>query len=390
MSSVMVLDGQQRSALAAVRSLGRRGVEVHVADVHVPALAGSSRYASSQREYPDPYTRPDEFVDWIARTARELGIDVVLPITDLTTMLLAGARDQMAGIRIACAPTAAYELVSDKARLMDLAAGQGVRIPATTTVRTVGELEAHLHSAKFPLVLKPARSKVRVGDSIISTAVHVAASPEHALSYLRAQKWLGSLPCLLQEFIDGHGAGVFAFYDDGKPVAWFSHKRLREKPPQGGVSVLSESAPPSQQLQRSAELILGAAHWSGAAMVEFRISRDGLPYLMEINGRLWGSVQLAIDSGIDFPWLAYRQALGMPIEEVAGYATGRRLRWLLGDLDNLLIQWRDARLSMRRKLAATGRFFSSFVDPRSTQEVLRWEDPRPAFLEIKNWIRQLR
>ncbi len=49
-------------------------------------------------------------------------------------------------------------------------------------------------------------------------------------------------------------------------------------------------------------------------MVEFKAdARTGTPYLMEINGRFWGSLQLAIDAGVDFPAILVAAALGAPI-----------------------------------------------------------------------------
>ena len=86
-----------------------------------------------------------------------------------------------------------------------------------------------------------------------------------------------------------------------RPVAFFAHKRLRERPPWGGVSVLSESAEPDPRLKALARQLLDDACWHGVAMVEFKVAPDGTPYLMEINTRFWGSLQLAIDAGVDFP-----------------------------------------------------------------------------------------
>jgi len=41
-------------------------------------------------------------------------------------------------------------------------------------------------------------------------------------------------------------------------------------------------------------------------MVEFRVdARDGTAKLMEVNPRFWGSLQLSILSGADFPYLLY-------------------------------------------------------------------------------------
>src|SRR2546430_8599658 len=89
--------------------------------------------------------------------------------------------------------------------------------------------------------------------------------------------------------------------------------------------------------------ILDHVGWHGAAMVEFKVRADGRPYLMEINPRFWGSLQLAIDAGVDFPWLAYQLAAGLTPDSVEGYRIGVRNRWLLGDLDHVYLSWKESR-----------------------------------------------
>src|SRR5439155_25387070 len=106
---------------------------------------------------------------------------------------------------------------------------------------------------------------------------------------------------LLQEFVAGRGEGVFLLTDRGRPLARFAHRRLREKPPWGGVSVLSEAIAPDPELLAGSERLLAELALTGVAMVEFRRAPGGPAYLMEVNPRLWGSLQLAIDAGVDFP-----------------------------------------------------------------------------------------
>jgi hypothetical protein len=120
-------------------------------------------------------------------------------------------------------------------------------------------------------------------------------------------------------------------------------------------------------------------------MVEFRISENGTPYLMEVNGRFWGSLQLAIDSGVDFPWLLIEMLDGK-----AGISSGiykfTRLRWLLGDVDNLLIQLKQGAVhGSRFKVVAD--FLATFFDMKTKQEIFRWSDPAPAWFELKSWLR---
>ena len=107
MIKVLTLDGCQRSALAATRSLGRRGLAAYTADTVSPTLAGSSRHARGQLVYPDPRTRPGAFVDWVVSTCASQGFAAVLPLTDLTTMLLAPVAARRAPARQLAADGAA-------------------------------------------------------------------------------------------------------------------------------------------------------------------------------------------------------------------------------------------------------------------------------------------
>jgi predicted ATP-grasp superfamily ATP-dependent carboligase len=155
--------------------------------------------------------------------------------------------------------------------------------------------------------------------------------------------------------------------------------------------VLCESAPVDPVMRDYAERLLSTANWFGPAMVEFRVDPDGKPWLMEINGRFWGSLQLAIDCGVDFPWLLYRLCQGEQARGPGDYVVGRRLRWLLGDLDHLLLQLRGKGTaeSFTDKLAAAGRFMN-FFDSRSRLEVLRADDLGPFRHELAKWLRDLR
>jgi predicted ATP-grasp superfamily ATP-dependent carboligase len=195
-------------------------------------------------------------------------------------------------------------------------------------------------------------------------------------------------PFMIQEYVAGHGQGVFALYNHGKPLAFFAHRRLREKPPGGGVSVLSESIATDPGLVSHARSLLDKVGWHGVAMVEFKVAADGTPYLMEINTRFWGSLQLAVDAGVDFPYLLYQLACGENPEPVDSYKTGIRLRWLLGDLDSLYLTLRDQHTTSRAKLMAVMRFLTPSLF-KTRHEVNRWNDPGPGLCELRQYLRDI-
>ena len=157
------------------------------------------------------------------------------------------------------------------------------------------------------------------------------------------------------------------------------------------MSTLSEGIAIDGELRAHAERLLSAANWFGSSMIEFRVDPEGRPWLMEVNGRFWGSLQLAIDSGVDSPWLLYQLCLGNEARGPETYAVGRRLRWLLGDFDHLLLQLRGKGTaeSLPAKMAAIGRFLN-FLDPQTRLEVLRRDDPAPFRYELRRWLRDLR
>lgn len=390
MYRVLVLDANERSALAIIRSLGRQGLAVVAGDRTAQALGAASRYATAAVSYPDPSTAPGAFREEIAKIAERMRIDLVVPATDLTTMLLATHPDRLRSARLAAPPADSYEALTDKARLMTLAQELGVLVPETRIVHTAAAAEEAAHELGFPIVLKPGRSRYLKGPHIISTSVQTVRSARQLADTLPMLDWLGDIPCLVQRFVPGRGAGIFALYDQSGPVTWFAHKRLREKPPTGGVSVLSESTDVDAEMLSAAKKLLSAARWVGVAMVEFRVAPDGAPYLMEVNGRFWGSLQLAVDCGVDFPWLLCQVMRGLPVQGPASYVIGRRLRWLLGDLDSLILDVRRGAPHLRRISGALGTFLKTFVDRSCRQEIFRISDPRPGMREVRLWLEALR
>jgi len=388
MKQVLVLDANQRSALATTRSLGLQGVIIFTADDTPSSLAGSSRYSRQYSRYPSPAIHPDEFIASICKLVKALEISIIIPMTELTTNLLLQYRQALPEIILPFPDLKTIDSLADKCSLMHLAKKQQIPIPKTWFVNSPDNLPVTLTALPYPIILKPGKSWLFDGNKWIHTNVRIADTPEMAREILDTDHGFHTHPFMLQECVTGIGQGLFALYDKGKAVAFFTHRRLREKPPSGGVSVLSESVPIDPVLREHACSLLDSAKWHGIAMVEFKVGDDGTPYLMEINTRFWGSLQLAIDAGVDFPWLLYKTACGEPIKPVQHYKIGTRLRWLLGDLDSLYLSLRDTDNSILNKISAIKQFLTPA--PFSTRhEVNRWHDIRPFWWELKQYVKDI-
>ncbi len=377
---VLVTDGQERAALAAARSLIAAGFEVDVAAGQRYSLAGVSRGVCPIRLDADPLTDPPRFVALVGKLVRDRGIDVVLPVTDPSVEALLEHRAVLSDRLVLPLPGLdAYQVASNKLETLLLAGGAGLGLPETVVLASPADLGRVPSADFYPAVVKPYRSVVpragngagrqKVGvwfvDGPDSCRRAIAALPETAY------------PLLLQRRVRGPGEGLFLLRWDDRTLAAFAHRRLREKPPDGGVSVYRESIAADPALVAAGERLLGAIGWNGVAMIECkREAATGRLVFLEINGRLWGSLQLALDAGVDFPALLVRCALGQPVEPVTGYRIGVRSRWFWGDLDHLYLRLRHG----PGRFPAIGDFLRHH--PRQDrEEIWRWRDPAPFIVE---------
>jgi predicted ATP-grasp superfamily ATP-dependent carboligase len=395
---VLLTDGDQRSTLAAVRSLGTAGHEVLVCSTRRKPLAGASRFCRGEFTVPDPALGVGGYREGVRRLVEEQKVDVLIPMTDRSASTLLDLRLAHPSLVIPFPSKSTYEAVADKRLLLQTAHELGVPVPdqvVLTSPRDVPDgADPRLDSIGPPYVLKPARSAVVGETGSLSLRVRVVNSrselPE-ALAAFPAEAY----PILVQSRVSGPGVGVFVLCGGGEIVASFAHRRIREKPPTGGISVYRESTELRSDVLEYSQRLMRRFSWDGVAMVEFKEDElTGVPYLMEVNGRFWGSLQLAIDAGIDFPRLLVAAALGDRDSCPAGYRTGVRSRWLWGDVDHLVWILRAPRgyradnPFLPSRIGALGRFLVPWR-PKERLEVLRLRDVRPFLRESVQWFRHL-
>ena len=385
MATILITDGEQRAALAITRSLGRVGHRCLVASETGRSLAGSSRYAHRQIRLPDPAACPAAFADAVRRAAGGDNVDVILPVTEPAILALLAVRETIPAV-VPFPGLGPFRAICDKQRVLVVARELGIAVPRQWEVATpdqIPPLEIHQ-----PVVLKPARSVYTAPDG---TRGKVGVRWARKVAELTAalQRYPApAFPVLVQERIVGPGTGIFVLLHQGQCLARFSHLRLREKPPSGGVSVACQSEPMDGALLEQSLELLRRFDWSGVAMVEYkRDAATGQPFLMEVNGRFWGSLQLAIDAGVDFPRILVDVALGRETAPVTDYGFSR-IRWLWGDVDHVIARWRPPDGGWRDGLGAARDWLRAF-GPGYREEVLRWRDPRPFGHETGTWLRQV-
>lgn len=332
---VLVLDGHTTQALVCVRSLGRAGYTVFVASTRRFPLAAWSRYCRGQfRVSAETLAGFAELREW----ARQHDVQVVLPQRERSCLLCAMARDQWEalGIAVGCGPLEMLLQAFDKARTIEIAIECGVRIPPTQVPTSLAECHAAAEAIGYPVILKPRFSDFWDGERFLQDRGAQYASNASELEATALACRQGDFWPIVQGLVPGQGKGVFALCDEDKPLVWFAHERLRDIRPSGSGSSLRRSIPLDERTQEPARRLLNAMNWYGPAMIEFRDDGVNEPCLMEVNGRFWGSLSLAVACGVDFPALWVKLLCGARVQPSTAFRTGITLRWVWGDIKRLL------------------------------------------------------
>ncbi len=330
---ILILDGEEFSTLSIVRSLGRKGLNITVAAADNQAICRYSKYTHNFFTYPNPLLNTDDFTQTIIGKLSEQKYALLIPVTELTTLPLAKIRQQIEQqTTLAIADNQSLSIVTDKVKTFLLAEKQGVPIPKSYYINSLETLENCISDIKYPVVIKPSHS---IADQKNDIRTKLKVDYAFSISELqqKAHKLLKNSEIILQEYFTGVGMGIELIADHGTIIHVFQHQRLHELPLTGGGSCLRQSVPVHPQLLCHAQALIKALNWHGVAMVEFKYNQESDQCcLMEINGRFWGSLPLAVASGSDFPWFLYQLLVYNQRPQLFNSETGHISRKIKEDL----------------------------------------------------------
>jgi len=369
-SDVFVTDGHWRKTLAAVRALGQNRVRVTVGESTRLSMAAFSRYCHRHTLYPSPRLSSHKFLEFTHDLLTKTPFRMLLPMEEDTTDLLSGHLDTFSRLTyLPIPPKDKFTQVRNKANIIRLAERLGIPVPRTWHIQDLSQLDNIANILPYPVVIKPQISSGAVG----------VAYPKNQQELKKTYQIIHQqfpFP-MIQEFIPREGKGYgasFLFDEQSRLKAGFVHKRLREYPVTGGASTLRVSIR-HDDIYDMARTLLEKIGWFGVAMVEFKLDpRDGLPKLMEINPRFWGSLSLAIHAGVNFPLLLHKMAMGEHFDPVEKYRLGIACRWLLpGDMLHFIFNPNRSRIMND---------FFRFNTRNTFYDILSAQDPIPAIVKI--------
>lgn len=373
----------------AVRSLGRRGFHIAAVDTEDRVPTFASRWCGEALVVPAS-EGTEAYLVHLEEVLRSTERPVVISSHDGTIALMRRHRARLEALAaLALAPEPALAIAVSKERTLAVARQLGIPVPRAAMLRGPGDVVTALRQIGLPAVIKPDESWVPsaaggasgtwMGPRLVTTA-----DEAHRIA---ASMTDGGGTALYQQFLTGRREAVSFLLAKGVIHARFAQWARRTRPPLGGESIIRQSIAIPDDIGGFAESLVQAIGLDGYSEVEFRRDALGVPHLMEINPRLSASVEIAVRSGVDFPYLLYQWAAGAPLPSAAGYREGRWMRHLGGDIMTTIETIGErGRPGITPPLRALLDFGASFLTPMSYDYADR-HDPRPAIRASANFTR---
>ncbi len=286
--NVLLSEGHYKHSLGLARHLHNIGFNVWC----IGNRYSANRFSRYLRYIPHEYSRfsNDENVAFIKKLVRKESISSFIPV---------GANSVEFAVRnyLALSPFVALNVPSpsqlttvfDKIRIAELASELGILIPTTYSYEAWAAAEGVLEH-NFCL-----KKKNELGERIPTTYFN---SRTDAMIFVENLPLNLRKDLMVQETISGSGEGFFAYYENGEILDGYTHRRIRETPISGGSSTCAESTNAKDTFLLG-KLLLDSLNWHGPAMVEFkRDNSSGNLFLIELNPKFWGSLELGLSIGM--------------------------------------------------------------------------------------------
>ncbi|QGZ94352.1 gamma-glutamyl-gamma-aminobutyrate hydrolase family protein [Terricaulis silvestris] len=391
---VILTYGRSLMALVIARSLAERGVEVIGCDDVGMTVLSFSRHVQETFTVAPWDTDPEQFLQDMEAAVRDYAPTdgrpyVLMPVFREIDLIARNRARFEPTIKLAAPSIASIELVTPKDRLADLAREHGLDIPDTWRPESFEALRELAPSFDYPVIVKPV-------DGTGGRGVSCAQTQEEMEEQAAALGF--DNPPLIQECIDGEDYCVCVLASAGELKAMMAYRNVTTFPREAGAGAVRETVD-AEPFRAEAEKLIAATNWNGVAQLDFRWSgaAKDAPKLIEVNARFWAGIFHSVESGVDFPWLLYKQTVGLADthEEDAeiGATTKTSGAWLLAAIEDVANSdphfnaaaeaWADAKTH-----AKSGEFLSAIEN--ASKAVGKSLNVREALSELRSAVRDLK
>jgi predicted ATP-grasp superfamily ATP-dependent carboligase len=244
---------------------------------------------------------------------------VLLPCTDASVHTVSRERDRLADRFLVPLPShTVVELLMDKVGFARHAAATGLPVPRTEAVVNRADAVRLAGQVTYPCLVKPAKKSPSWTAHTEVKAFTVRDAAELLALYDRVGGWASRL--LVQEWVQGPESGLYscnAYFDgEGRPLATFVARKVRQWPPYVGTSASGEECRNDEVRDTTLALFSGLGYRGLAYLEMKRDVRTGRLLIIEPNvGRPTGRSAIAEAGGVELLYTAYCDAAGLPLPE---------------------------------------------------------------------------
>lgn len=359
--------------LPAARVLSRHGIPI----IGIAANPNNSQTKTNVcREIRFAQTDQPSLIDHLIELGEELSVKPVLfPCADTNVSLISRHRSRLEPyFHILLPDEATVEMLMDKVSFYAYAEKNSLPVPKTFYIESVEQLETAARELTYPCIFKPRDSAAHLWEN---KTIHKAFKAEDAASLMRLyQDYRSYSDCFIaQQWIEGKDSDLYSFngYFDknSKPLATFIARKIRQWPPETGVSCLGEEVRNDAVLKTAIEMFQ-SVNYHGLGYLEMKYDQTTQQLLIvEPNiGRPTGRGTIAEAGGVDILFTAYCDALGIALPENRTQSYGG-VKWihLRKDMQSSFVYWRRGELRLLD-------WFKS-IRGKKAYAVASWRDPLP-------------
>jgi len=237
-----------------------------------------SNYVKSRYSDKHFFVNQKYFEEELQKLIKENNIDFFFPVINNSLSILLKNKKAYGKSLDYVDEMSAYKTLNNKKSLHTLASQLGIKVPV---------IFKDFEEATPPFVIKPVNLSSAIG-------VHYVFANEEKTS----ATYNGT--DIFQEFVKGQGVGYSFYAKNGKVLDGYGHRRLSEYPIAGGSSTYRQYYH-NNTMHEVASSIIENLNYTGFAMFEFKLTNDNELYLLEVNPRIWGSInQGMVDGNVNY------------------------------------------------------------------------------------------
>ncbi len=297
--TILLVGANERAAYSLAKSYSKKGYKVTVLN-DAPHPIQFSRFVNHFVTVTASFEKEtDKAVIEILAFLQKNKFDCTVPVNDVALTICFQFYESIAAFTklLFVNKASTHIFCRDKAALLSQCKQLGIPSPNSTLIQKLSDLNTA--NIQFPCIAKPVSSKVYSNGKIFSYTVKKINTKEQLIDFIREK--IETVPVMVQEILqDGYGVGYNFLSVNGEVLNAYAHERINEAWG-GGQSTYRKTINPTQyNLEAYSKKLIAAIGWTGIAMIEYRIVNNE-PYIMEINGRSWGSIELGIFAGCNLP-----------------------------------------------------------------------------------------